>query len=78
MHDGAERPHADKDSSGERLPPGGFFHSALTEDEQRDLVEAERMEGLDQEIAVFRVRLKTDLSKEPRTSRSSCAASICS
>jgi hypothetical protein len=45
----AERSSAEHDSSGERLPPGGFFHSALTKAEQRDLVEAEKIEGLDQE-----------------------------
>jgi len=65
MPAGAERSHADKDSSGERLPPRGFFHSALTAHEQRDLVEAEKIEGLDQEIAVLRVRLKTALSEQP-------------
>jgi hypothetical protein len=42
-----------------------FYEQALTDDEQRQLPDARRLEGLDEEIAVLRVRLRTALSERP-------------
>jgi hypothetical protein len=43
----------------------GFYEEALSEAERLDLPEARRMEGLDEEIAVMRVRLKRALEERP-------------
>ena len=43
----------------------GFYEEALTEAERLDLAEARQMEGLDEEIAVMRVRLKRALEERP-------------
>jgi len=49
------------------LPPSlrTFYSDALTEAELLDLAEALLMEGVDEEIAVLRVRLKTAVRKYP-------------
>ena len=43
----------------------GFYEEALSEAERLDLPEARQMEGLDEEIAVMRVRLKRALEERP-------------
>jgi hypothetical protein len=43
----------------------GFYEEALSEAERLDLPEARQMEGLDEEIAVMRVRLKRVLEERP-------------
>jgi hypothetical protein len=43
----------------------GFYEEALSEAERLNLPEARRMEGLDEEIAVMRVRLKRALEERP-------------
>ncbi len=43
-----------------------FYHDALTEAEQLELPRAQQVEGLDDEIAVLRVRLKTALDERPQ------------
>jgi hypothetical protein len=42
-----------------------FYEKALSEAERLDLPEARQMEGLDEEIAVMRVRLKQALRERP-------------
>jgi hypothetical protein len=42
----------------------GFYSKALTGDEKRNLSFASGIEGLDQEIAIFRVKLNSLLSAE--------------
>lgn len=42
-----------------------FYQQALSEAERLELPEAETVEGLDQEIAVLRVRLKRALQEHP-------------
>lgn len=42
-----------------------FYEEALSEAERLDLPEARQMEGLDEEIAVMRVRLKRALEERP-------------
>ena len=55
-----------------RTRPGGrravrnFYAQALSEAERLDLSQAEAVEGLDQEIAVLRVRLKRALQEHPQ------------
>jgi len=44
----------------------GFYEEALSEAERLDLPEARQMEGLDEEIAVMRVRLKRALEEQPQ------------
>ena len=43
----------------------GFYEKALSEAERRELPEARQMEGLDEEIAVMRVRLQQALKERP-------------
>jgi len=43
----------------------GFYEEVLSEAERLDLPEARQMEGLDEEIAVMRVRLKRALEERP-------------
>jgi len=43
-----------------------FYRHALTESERLDLPEAERMEGLADEITALRVRLKSALKERPQ------------
>jgi hypothetical protein len=43
----------------------GFYEEALTGAERLNLPEARQMEGLDEEIAVMRVRLKRALEERP-------------
>jgi len=43
----------------------GFYEEALSEAERLDLPDARQMEGLDEEIAVMRVRLKRALEERP-------------
>lgn len=43
-----------------------FYEQALSEAERLELPEAEAVEGLDQEIAVLRVRLKRALQEQPQ------------
>ena len=43
-----------------------FYEKALSEAERLDLPEARQMEGLDEEIAVMRVRLKRALEEQPQ------------
>ena len=40
-----------------------FYEMALTQDERRDFLTALEVEGVDQEIAVLRLRLRTALEK---------------
>jgi phosphoserine phosphatase len=42
-----------------------FYEKALSEAERRELPEARQMEGLDEEIAVMRVRLQQALRERP-------------
>jgi len=51
------------------LPAGradGFYRSALSEAERLALAEAAEMHGLDDEIAVLRVKLRTALEENPQ------------
>ena len=51
------------------LPTGtadGFYQSALSEAERLALSEAAEMHGLDDEIAVLRVKLRTALEENPQ------------
>lgn len=43
----------------------GFYEKALSAAERRELPEARQMEGLDEEIAVMRVRLQQALRERP-------------
>jgi len=43
----------------------GFYEKALSEAERRELPKARQMEGLDEEIAVMRVRLQQALRERP-------------
>lgn len=45
--------------------PRTFYSDALTEAELLDLADALQMEGVDEEIAVLRVRLKTAVHEHP-------------
>ena len=47
----------------------GFYEEALSEAERLDLPEARQREGLDEEIAVMRVRLKRALEERPEDVR---------
>jgi hypothetical protein len=42
-----------------------FYEQALSEAERLELTEAQAVEGLDQEIAILRVRLKRALQEHP-------------
>ena len=48
-----------------RTEAQGFYEEALSEAERLNLPEARQMEGLDEEIAVMRVRLKRALEERP-------------
>jgi hypothetical protein len=48
-----------------RLSPGVFYESSLTEAEREELPAAAEIEGLADEIAVLRVRLKTAVRQHP-------------
>jgi len=50
---------------GRRREAQGFYAKALGEAERRELPEARQMEGLDEEIAVMRVRLQRALKERP-------------
>jgi hypothetical protein len=43
----------------------GFYHEALTEAEREDIALARGMPGLDEEIAVLRLRLRSALEEHP-------------
>ncbi|MCD6358385.1 MAG: hypothetical protein J7L90_00250 [Dehalococcoidia bacterium] len=43
----------------------GFYSHVVTESERRDLKKAADIEGVDQEVALLRVRLKSILSHNP-------------
>ena len=45
--------------------PGGFYSRALEEAEQLELEEASDIEGIDQEIALLRVKLRELLEEQP-------------
>lgn len=47
----------------------GFYEEALSEAERLDLPEARQIEGLDEEIAVMRVRLKRALEERPEDAK---------
>ncbi len=49
-----------------RASLSNFYQEALTEAEQLELSQAQDVEGLDQEIAVLRVRLKAALREHPQ------------
>ncbi len=49
--------------------PENFFSSSLTEMEQLELPAARRLDGLAEEIAVLRVKLKTALAEHPKDFR---------
>ena len=48
-----------------RASAPSFYASALEEAEREDLVEAADLEGLDGEIALLRVRLRTAIEQHP-------------
>ncbi|MBE0430997.1 MAG: hypothetical protein IBX67_04125 [Dehalococcoidia bacterium] len=48
-----------------RNSPRGFYSRALDEAEQVDLEEAARVEGIDEEIALLRLKLRELLEREP-------------
>jgi hypothetical protein len=43
----------------------GFYSPVLDEDEKRDLIQATLVEGLDEEIALLRVKLKSVVRHDP-------------
>ena len=51
--------------AGGRVSARNFYGRALDRAERLDLAEAERVEGLDDEIALMRVRLKRAVEKHP-------------
>ena len=50
---------------GAAAPGASFYASAMTEAEKDRLVEALKVKGVDQEIALIRLRLKRLLAEEP-------------
>ena len=48
-----------------RATPRGFYVSALSEAERLSLSEAMQVEGVDQEIALLRLRLRSAIAEEP-------------
>ena len=58
------RPRAPQPDSGSSLR--NFYEDALSEAEKEELPLAEHVEGLDQEIAVLRVRLKAAMRERPQ------------
>ena len=57
---------AKRKASQPKRPPDGFYDRALTEAERLLLPEARELEGLDEEIALLRVRLNTALQERPQ------------
>ena len=51
--------------NGERDKPRGFYQRALDEAEKLELEEAFQLEGLDEEIALLRLKLKELVEKQP-------------
>lgn len=49
-----------------RATPRGFYDKALSEAERLDLPEALQVEGVDQEIALLRLRLRTAIEERPK------------
>ena len=47
----------------------GFYSHVLDSDEQHDLVQAVEVDGLDEEIAILRVKLKSVLRHDPKNVR---------
>jgi hypothetical protein len=45
--------------------PRGFYVSALNEAERQALSDAMQVDGVDQEIALLRLRLRTAITKQP-------------
>jgi hypothetical protein len=54
-----------KSSGGGREAQGGFYARALSEAERLLIAEARGVEGLDEEIALLRVKLSTALAENP-------------
>lgn len=54
-----------KGATGSREAKGGFYARALSEAERVLLTEAMEVEGLDEEIALLRVKLSTALAENP-------------
>lgn len=46
--------------------PNPFYEPSLTDEERAQLAEARELEGLDEEIAILRVRLRTVLAANPQ------------
>ena len=53
-------------SRARRPSPRNFYRQALTEAEQVELSQAQEVEGLDDEIALLRVRLKRGVMERPQ------------
>ena len=51
--------------NGERAKPRGFYRRALDEAEKLELDEASQLEGLDEEIALLRLKLKELVKNQP-------------
>jgi hypothetical protein len=47
-------------------PAGGFYDGALTEAERAELPAAKKLDGLDEEIALIRLRLRSALEQHPQ------------
>ena len=47
-------------------PVKGFYDGALTEAERKELPAAKQVEGLDEEIALIRLRLRSALEQHPQ------------
>jgi hypothetical protein len=62
---GAKTPTARRRSNGSRAVVVGFYDEALTEAEQAALPLAREIDGLDEEIAVVRLRLRSALEEHP-------------
>jgi hypothetical protein len=62
-----------------KISPRGFYSRALDEAEKLELEEASHVEGIDEEIALLRVKLRELLEEQPERSnpkspdRSCCA-----
>ena len=54
-----------KEKDKKKSSPRGFYSRALEEAEQLELEEASHIEGIDQEIALLRVKLRELLEKQP-------------
>jgi len=60
------RPLPSKRSSGRPRRATSFYRQVLSEAERLALPEAEEIQGLDQEIALLRVKLRTALEENPQ------------